>query len=217
MPVRFKFDVGERVALDGGIFSLRQQLDGNRWRLEREDNGEYVIRTQEEMLTLYRENALKFITEHLAELQLGDVEDKISLSFRDYPQTLRELAKQRLTFVKKTIGLAQGEALGVIEDVAWQLDIEAPSVQAVFDWRKRYEKSGKNICSLIPNFAQRGNRTARYPVEVLEISIELLHTNYLSEQRKSIEATLSEIRTAIAAENSRRDNDSKLLSIGIEI
>lgn len=208
--MRFAFGVDERVALGGSIYSLRQKLDGGRWRLEKELNGDYVIKSEEELLELYRSNVVGFIAEHQEELGFEAVPNKIARTFKDYPENLQQQARQRLEIIRKISGVPRSDAAPIICEVADQLDITPPSVQTVYSWLKKYESSGKNICSLVPNYSNRGNRHARYSPEVTEIAVRVISQYYLTDQKKTISAIMPEIRRAIHAAKLIRSETEKL-------
>ena len=180
------FSVDERVVMDGGVYSLRQKLDGGRWRLEKELDGNYVVKSEEELLELYRTNIVRFIADHQEELGFEAVPNKITLNFRDYPQKLQEEAKQRLEIIKKINGITRIKAAPIISDIAEQLGITPPGIQTAYRWLKKYQNSGKNICSLIPNYCNRGNRNPRYSPEVTEIAVQVVTKHFLTDQKKQL-------------------------------
>lgn len=208
----FTFSPGERIRLRNEMFHLRRKLDGNKWQIEKDSNGEYRVMGEKELLDLYFQNLLSFTTQTLENQVVdGVVEDKIAKNFADFPENLQREAKKRLKYISffedKTGAYAIAELQKVAND---QGDAKPPDKSTVCRWTKKYKGSGNNICSLIPNVSKRGNKKARYPEEVVNIALRVIREIYLNINKNSIDETLSAIRHAIRTENMRHLDCEKL-------
>lgn len=212
---QFAFSFGERIKVNNELYQLRRKIGEEKWQLEQELTGEYVIMDESELLKLYYEKLLTFVGSYIdiekSGIDDGVIESKISRNFSDYPEKHQAEAKRRLQYVKAIAATTANEFSQEIKEKAVEIsDSEPPSTGTVKRWAKMFKTSRKNMCSLIPNYAGRGNKTPRYSDEVIEIAIKKLSEIYLTANKGSITATLSAIRHAIELENMSRPVHKKL-------
>lgn len=208
---QFSLTFGERIRLKNELYHLRRKLDGDKWQLEKDSNGEYVVMGEAELLELYSQNLMCFVTSFMENLVDGSaLETRIENIFSDYSVELQQEARRRLGFIKAIEGTAGDSAKKEIESKALILGCEPPHLSTVQRWAAVFRKSGKNICSLVPNYKDRGNRKERYSEEVVQIAFNEINKIFLNDNRNSEDETLSAIRNAIRAENRRLPEKEQL-------
>ncbi|QSI75359.1 Mu transposase C-terminal domain-containing protein [Niveibacterium microcysteis] len=85
-----------------------------------------------------------------------------------------------------------------------------PHWTTVFRWKNRYLNSGDDILALVDNTKNKGNRTSRYPVEVVELVDKAIENRYLQLERHTIQETLDYATTLVATENRLRPQSAQL-------
>lgn len=200
--MQFSFAPGERVQIGLKYYHLRRKLSDDTWQLEQEITGEYLKRSEEELLDLYGQKLLSFVnTAPVRELSNGVVERKIAKCFSDYSEHLQKIAKQRLQYIKAIENAGEGNQQAAIATVAIKVGTISPKLNTVRCWLKIFINSGRNLCSLVPNFHKRGNGNSRYPQAVEDIALNEIRNVYMTEERNSLDATLSAIRHSIVLSN----------------
>ncbi|MDD2500204.1 MAG: DDE-type integrase/transposase/recombinase [Geobacter sp.] len=207
---RFSFEAGRRLIIGENFYNMRQKLDGDRWRLEKETDGEILVLSEDNLLEQYSKNIVKFTNENAEILGQFEVKERIKQLFRDYPKKLQDEAKRRLGFVRALEGAMTVDKEQRIKEMAEQMQIEAPSIRTVQRWHNAYQKSEKNICSLVPGYSRRGNRNPRYAQEVLDISVRAINSEYLTKNKKTLTNAVSAVQHAIHQINSQRPQNEKL-------
>ncbi|MBT1070691.1 Mu transposase C-terminal domain-containing protein [Pelotalea chapellei] len=200
---QYSFIPGVRIRIYKAIHQLRRKLEGERWQLEKELDGELKIMTVEELLGLYREGNLQFVNFYQEGIDAEALEEKIKKNFGDYDIKLQQEARRRLGYIKAlkdSSGTAATNALK--KEAEKQKDSAPPSLSTVARWSTSLRTSHQDPCSLIPSFSSRGNKKARYPEEVAEIALTEIRRLYLNENKRySINETLSAIQHMIALKN----------------
>jgi len=200
--MQFSFAPGERVQIGIKYYRLRRKLSDDTWQLEQEITGEYLKRSEEELLDLYGQKLLSFVnTAPVRELSNEVVERKIAKCFSDYPEHLQKIAKQRLQYIKAIEKAGEGNQIAAIATVAIKEGTISPKLNTVRRWLKTFINSGRNLCSLVPDFHKKGNGNSRYPQAVEDIALNEIRNVYMTEERKSLDATLSAIRHSIVLSN----------------
>lgn len=207
----YTFGPGERIKMNQELYHLRRKLDGGRWQLEKDADGQYVIMDEAELRDKYFQSVVSFVSSYMENKpEDSDVEAKIEKNFSDYPEKLQLEAKIRLKYVKSIEGTTGVIAEAEIDKTAKELGAIAPDISTVYRWAARLRKSSDNICSLLPNFQRRGNRVARFPDEVIKIAIDKVNKVYMQDSRNSEDETISAIRDAVEVENRGRPAHKKL-------
>lgn len=85
-----------------------------------------------------------------------------------------------------------------------------PSEISVWRWKLRYVNSGKDIRALLPATALRGNRTERYPEEVVRFVSESIEEIYLTLERNTVQDTLDDALLKVIKENKLRPRSQQL-------
>lgn len=209
---RFSFLPGQQIKLSSELYDLRRKLDSGKWQLEKVSNGEYLIMEEKELLDLYFQKLLVFATSHFDnEVGQDVVKAKIDKNFTDFPENLQKEATRRLKYVRSIKDSSCTEVVTNINKMAEGLgDHSPPHPATVRRWAATFTQSLENICSLIPNFSNRGNKKPRYPEKIIEIAEREIKRIYLNNNRNSVEETLSAVRNAINLENMRLPEHEKL-------
>jgi len=209
---QFSFVAGERIRMHNALYHVRRKLDDGKCQLEKDTNGEYLVVEETELRYLYSQNQVSFVSDY-ADIQFDDsvVENKIAKIFADYPEELQQVAIKRRKYILSISGAPGNYAIEELRSMAIKLgDDTPPHVTTVERWSRLYQKSGNNICSLIPNYRCRGNTTPRYSEQVEIIAFRVIRQTYLTLERISEYETLSAIRNAIEVENGRLPEHEKL-------
>lgn len=90
-----------------------------------------------------------------------------------------------------TVG-KKGEPLGLV------------SVRSVQRWVQMFERSGRDIRSLVPGYAQRGKRGMKLSQEVEEVLKVAVERVYLRRERAPVTHVIDEVRAIIAEKNAMR-------------
>jgi len=208
----FSLVSGQRVKIGTEVFVFRRKLQDDKWQLENELTGEYRIFSSKELRELYSQKILVSYKHDSENAQLPDeiIEERIMKSFADYPEKSQNAARLRLKFIKEVEKAGEGNADAVLASLSERHGMPAPSIKTVQSWSKILKKSGNDIRSLIPRFDKRGNGNQRYPDKVVELAMEAIGKVYLTEDRYSVETTLSILQNLIDRENLRRPENDQL-------
>lgn len=203
---------GERIKLNNELYHLRRKLNGSKWQLEKDTNGEYVVIEESELLDLYFRNMMSFVSS-FTNINADEeaFENRIIKNFSAYPEKLQRVAKCRLKYIKTVKGKTDVDVIIELQKQAKkQGDGAPPHISTVKHWQEIFKESGSDICSLIPNYCKRGNKKPRYPEEVVSIAIREINRLYLNQNRNSKKETLSAVRDAIDKENMRLPSHEQL-------
>ena len=217
--MNFEFSAGQRLSIGNKTYLLHRVLPGKQWQLVNELDGELVNKTKEELLCMFRENELSFISTYAeSKEEIAEAADnKIKKDISDYPEELRKIVENRLKYVRAILSIPPGEHKLELERLANILgDKTAPSISTVRRWKKLFKQSGKSVAGLIPKNDKRGNRNSRFSDEVIKIAADVLRRMHLSEQRNTIDETLSALRNEIEIQNKLLPAHKKLPKPGMK-
>ena len=85
-----------------------------------------------------------------------------------------------------------------------------PNWTTVSRWKAKYIASGRDIRSLGIGVKKRGNRSGRYPDEVLQFVEDGIDTFYMTREQKKVEAVTRLIQAQVNRENDLRPEGLKL-------
>lgn len=211
------FASGERIKLGTEIYHMRRKLSDGTWRLEKESNGEYQVMDEQQLRQLYQENRMRFIAAFINDEEELDeaTDEKIKKNFADYPENLRNEAQRRLKYIRAFEDANPRNPAQKLKELAEKFGENQPaSIISIRRWSKALKSSSGNICSLLPKYKGRGNRSPRYSQEIVEIALREIDNIYLKPQRKTLLDTLSAVRNSIERENIRRPDGKKLAKPG---
>lgn len=205
------FESGALVTIDNKSFTLVRKVDGDVWQLE-ECRTKRVHEYHDRALrALYTAGVLRFGAAKQAGVRSEHESDVATLSI---PDSDWEIAKTRRAYVMAVSELPHTapRLRPVIEDIWARLKAPAspPDPVTVIRWCKRFLGAGRDIRALIDRHRAKGNRTRRYPPEVLEAVEAAVDHTYLTKEGKSIEDTLNAAIVAIYRENGLRPSPMQL-------
>jgi putative transposase len=125
-----------------------------------------------------------------------------------------EIAKLRRTYVRATLDVPNSrKALETAINDVWKrikTPEKAPGWVSVYRWKNRFLQSQNDIRSLVDSPGSKGNRTARYPREVMELCQQAISSTYLKRERNSTQATVEDAMLRVMKENKSRPECDKL-------
>lgn len=205
----YQFCKNTIVLIQDRVYSMKQEVEANIWQLEDSRTGrihEYALTQLQEM---YSKGELVFSRDVNNSVSTKLVaEDKSRTRKREVSQDLWEKAKHRLAYVKAILGLPATEeiirsAIAEAQQSLKQIG-KAPHWSTVLRWRKQFLKHGKDAFALVDQHHDKGNRTSRYPDEVIHMAQDCIERYYLTRERATLEETLDHLVVAINRENKQR-------------
>jgi len=195
------FRAGAQFELNNKTYSLLRLVENDLWQAE-------DIRTKR-----IEEFALADLLEHYAKRRL--VFSNQAASTAEISRTpivpsgpAFDAAKVRRTYAMATMDTPNThEAMTVAIADVWQR-LKQPEKQphwtTVYRWKTKLQKSGKDIRALLAEDHKKGNRSRRYPQEVIELLNNAIENRYLTEERRTIQDALDSGHAAIIRENNLR-------------
>ncbi len=196
------FRVGATVEIDERQFKLVREINDSTWQLEDCITRLLDVRSLKELRKLYEAGRLIFIkqrissnstTRKLIPLQLETVPEEVKIR-RMYVKAIQHLPNTRsalMPIIKK-----------VWNDMGLPKNI--PHVTSVMRWRKNLEQAEGNYLSLVSDVKGRGNRSSRYPAEIVEIVNQAIDEHYMTRVRNTIQFVLEQVLIAVKTENRLR-------------
>lgn len=205
----YQFCKNTLVLIQDRAYTMKQEVEDNIWQLEDSQTGrihEYALTALQEM---YAKGELVFPRDaHNADHIKLVAQEKSRTRQRDVSQKLWEKAKLRLAYVKAILDLPASESIlkPAVAQAHQDLNIEgkAPHWISVVKWRKQFIAHGKDTFALVDQHHDKGNRTARYPDEVVVMAQDCIERYYLTRERGTIEETLDHLVVAVHRENEQR-------------
>lgn len=209
------FIQGALMEISGRRMALKREVGKAQWQAEDCRTGRIYEFSLDELRRQYAIGELVFISDSSKQPPLVESSPNRVIEIRaNVLPALWERAKIRRHYVLAVLDLPSSEKLMVPAiRQAWeklgQVD-KPPHWTNVAKWKKRYLKAGKDIFVLVDAHYARGNRTRRYPVEVLELIEDAVEAVYLRRERNSMESTLEHALVMV-------DRENKLRPAGIQL
>jgi len=170
------------------------------WQLEHTKTARISELEQEQLLRMYADRKLRFANA-VGGTERGKAHIEIS-----------ETAKLRRLYVLAALKADTFTALRQAISAVWRKTNQprrAPGYVSVYRWKKRFLESGSDIRAL--EDAQRtGNRTKRFPPEVLDVCEESIDRVYMRRERKHLQDVLEQAIVKVREENQMRPADLAL-------
>lgn len=195
--------------MDGREYQLTQEITTGLWQVQEVRTGRIHEFSTQELQQRYADGKLVFTEDTNKALNK-------EAAFKDLPSNMnRQLegkawdrAKIKRMYAKAIEHLPSTEGIvkQVIQEV-WQkinLPEKAPHWVSVCAWKKKYLINGKDAFALGEQHQRKGNRTPRYPIEVIEIAEDCIDHIYMRRERGTIEETTEEVVVMIERENKQR-------------
>lgn len=205
---------GAKVLLEKELHVVERQCADGTWVLRQDATGRNVDKTTAELLELYGNGSLVFREGRLVGIASG----------RSRPADAGELpvdvasdphAQTRLKYARAVTGLPMTQS--VIEQKVREVwnsisprPEKPPGWSSVYRWARAYEGSEKNPKSLIACTSMRGNRSMRFPREVIWICEEAIESDYLTQERPTVTDVAQICVGRVRNANRERTKDSAL-------
>jgi putative transposase len=190
---------GTRVRLNGVEYTLLRKVTDSLWQLEDTKTRRVIELDHDQILHHLAQGTLTFPGSKIAEIRRP-------APVIDAPAF--EHAKVRRAYVQAV--LKEANTRMAIQDAVtnlWKrlkLPSKPPSYSTIQRWKSLYLQGRQDISVLCDNTAAKGNRTERYPVEVLEICRKSIERTYLVRERRTIQRTLEDATHRVDQENQLR-------------
>ena len=198
-----KFARGAVVKIDGRIFTMLRKTSEGVWQLEDAQTRRIEERTDRQLREVYVAGTLVFIDGTSVPENRSDGDAWRLLDEPDSPSF--RAAKLRRSYVK-ALGNRPGSrniADPIIRET-WEglgRPGRCPDFSTVLRWRKRFSETGGDFSSLVDATAKKGNRTDRFPAEVVGLVSEAVDAVFMKPERGSIQDTLDAAKIAVRREN----------------
>lgn len=205
------FQAGAHIEIEQKAYHLVLLVDDQTWQLEELR----TKRVHEEPITklqdLYASGQLTFLTKSTVlvseKMQLG--KPAIGVSEAEFKN-----AKIRRVYAMAVMAIPNTckEFEPVIASIWSHLKQpdNPPHWTTVYRWKTKLQQAGKDIRALAASCGKRGNRTPRYPKEVLDLSNYWIEKRYLTLERRTIQDTLDAAMVAVIQENKLRPDAIQL-------
>jgi putative transposase len=218
------FQVTQRMTLAGKSMRISRQFDNGTYELEDLETGRHEEWSLIDLLNSWNGGDLTFKSNHECALDKEVVSDLLNAytdAFRTtYPEKAWEKARTRLEFVFRlqNAPIYKATLEPQIEEIwrdetIWKKVVRperVPSWTAVAGWMRKYREADRDVRALIDQEYLRGNRTDRYPREVVDIVDDFIDVKYMSELRPTRADVLEDIRGAIDVLNRTRPSSLAL-------
>lgn len=195
--------------MDGREYQMKQEITIGLWQVQEVRTGRIHEFNILELQQRYADGKLVF-TEDISKALNRDVvlkklPDNIN---RQLEGKAWDRAKVKRMYAKAIEHLPSTEGIvkQAIQEV-WQklkLPDQAPHWVSVCAWKKKYLMNGKDAFALGEQHHRKGNRTPRYPDEVIEIAEDCIDHIYMRRERGTVEETAEEVVVRIERENRTR-------------
>lgn len=195
--------------IEGREIQMLHKVSDDLWQLEETKTKRIVEKTDIELRTLYADGKLVFAQND--ETYKGR---KIGRAHREVPRPLMADAKVRRAYAVEAMNGPSTQ--GALEEVAKRVWIKVgkpdkcPHWTSVYRWRRDLVGAGRDISGVVAQIDKRGNRTRRFPQSVVDIVEQAIETEFLTEERKTVQDTLDEAITNVRRENKLRPKGNKL-------
>jgi putative transposase len=197
------------VLIAGKPYVLLRKVSDDLWQLEETKVGRIHEKTDSELRALYASGALEFVIEEKpGNKPPGLLAGK---SHREISPAQFEEAKIRRTYALAATKVPVTKAtLTKVAQDTWEVLKQPPKVPhwiTLSRWRKKFIESGRDIDGIVAKVEQRGNRTRRYPGELLTMIGKTVERVFLTRERKTIQDTLDAVSAEVLRENELRPKE----------
>jgi putative transposase len=200
------FQAQSAFRIDGKRFLMLRKVANDLWQLEETKTKRIHEQTDHELRSLYASGKLEF------EGARNDASNadppKIGKAHTEIPKALSDAAKIRRAYaVAAMAGPATRKAIEAAAKETWEKLKQPhaiPHWTTVYRWRRKLIHAGRDIRGLVEKFAKRGNRTPRYPQEVLQIVEGAIDSVYLTPEKRTVQDVLDKAVLETRRENGLR-------------
>jgi putative transposase len=186
------------LRMDGSEYLLRK-ISADCWQLENTLTKQIVECTLTRLLQQFADGDLTFLANN------GDPSRGKALN--DIDSYSWELAKLRRLYVLAVLEVTtRATVVQAITDV-WKKTgrpAKLPSLATVYRWKAHYVSSGNDVRALVDHPQGKGNRTRRFPLEVIELCKESISTVFMTRERNTVQDTIHDALARVVRENQLR-------------
>ncbi|HEU0197675.1 MAG TPA: hypothetical protein VFQ88_10735, partial [Nevskiaceae bacterium] len=211
---------GQRITLDGVQFELTGRLPSGNWQLMEIESGLRDEQSSDALWSAFLEHRLRFqpsgaagtsgpasrLGAHLSEASSPTSHTASDADLKD--------ALHRQKYVQAVDQLRGALPIGMIIHDTWlklRWPPTEPQMRTVERWCAKARVASDPVAALVQKGHRKGNRTPRYPVEVVELADEVVQTRYLQRTpRITVAKAAEELARQVRAENSRRPSSEQL-------
>lgn len=199
------FEQGRCIEISGKSFQLMQKVSDSLWQLQDMRTHRISEMTDLDLRRKYFQGNLCFIDYSLKNINANP---NPGISYRDISESAWDCAKMRRAYVMAIIDQPSTKAaVQPTIDQLWlslKSPVKAPDASSVLRWKKKFLAADRNINVLLDNTVKKGNRTTRYPNDVLSFVETAIETAYMSRERKTVQDVTDKAAALIIEENKLR-------------
>ena len=211
------FQKGASLMIEGCQFEMKRELGNGLWQLETTKTGRIVEHTIEALRSMYANRKLVFFDDRKVPNNRKQIAEFSGQTILVAPQITEAkwnsakfkrhiiLAVLGLPITRKHMELAIKQATSKCSP-----DFKVPHWTTVSRWKKKYIQGGKNIFCILDKNLLKGNRSRRYPEEVLQIVESVVDAHFLTLEKKTVNEVLVLAINAVKRENELRVDTDKL-------
>jgi putative transposase len=213
-----RFSAGKHIQWRGETFEIKRLLPDHQINLENIITGAAIVASIVDLVKDLYDGLLSFVLEGKRVASATEVRP---LNLSDYPEHLVDVARFRLQVINPLLDLESRTRQDVIDRVR---EINEPnaatgqavvartvSVASVYRWLAGYEKSGRDVRSLIPSIDRRGGKgNWRVEPEIEAIIGSTIQDKYFAREKRTVDDILEEVAARLEEENRVRPTAEKL-------
>jgi putative transposase len=189
------------VEIQGEKYRMLRKVSDTCWQLEQTKTARISELEHDQLLRLYADTKLRFINA------------KTGTAGRTAHVTeILEIAKVRRLYVLAALKASTFAELKQAIAGVWHKTRRPntpPGYVSVYRWKKRFLASGSDIRAL-EDAPRKGNRTRRFPSEVLEICEQSINKVYMRRERRRLQDVLDHAVVRVREENQLRPTSMAL-------
>src|ERR1700758_1890795 len=195
------FERDSVVEINREKYRMLRKVSDTCWQLVHSKTARISELEQEQLLKMYADRKLTFVNS-----------TDVSGRSQETPIEISETAKLRRLYVLAALKTDTLTALRQAISAVWHKTNKPhrpPGYVSVYRWKKRFLESGSDIRAL-EDARHSGNRSKRFPPEVLNICEESIDRVYMRRERKHLQDVLDQAIVKVREENRMRPADLAL-------
>jgi putative transposase len=205
------FKAETKILINGRAYILKKKINDDLWHVQDPKDLNLKEFSEIQLQELYVSGELLFEDGLVSGV---DATTAKKIAAHEFSEAQWEQLRIKRAYVIKVLHLSTSELVmkKAIQEV-WEKIKKPPSPpnwSTVSRWKAKYIASGHDIRSLGIDVKKRGNRSGRYPDEVLQFVEDGIDTFYMTREQKKVEAVTRLIQAQVNRENDLRPEGLKL-------
>ena len=205
------FKAETKILINGRAYILKKKIDNDLWHVQNPRDFNLKEFSEVQLRELYVGGELLFEDGLVSSV---DATTAKKIAAHEFSEAEWEQLKMKRAYVIEVLYLPTSEQgmKKAIQEV-WEKikkPQKPPNWSTVSRWKKKYIAAGHDIRSLGVDVKKRGNRSGRYPDEVLQFVEDGIDTLYMTREQKKVEAVTQLIQAQVNRENDLRPEGLKL-------